>query len=66
VSGSEVSRPEASASTRYWWPRSFLAGAGFGELGDGLVEPAGAAEVGGQDDAVTGTGVRPVSAGDDG
>jgi hypothetical protein len=33
-----------------------LVGVGFGEVGDGLVEFAGAAEVGGEGDAVAGAG----------
>jgi hypothetical protein len=36
-----------------------LVGVGFGEVGDRLVELCGAAEVGGQGDAVAGAGVRP-------
>ena len=36
-----------------------LVGVGLGEVGDSLVEFVGAAEVGGQRDAVTGTGVGP-------
>ena len=36
-----------------------LAGVGGGESGDGLVEDAGAAEVGGDGDPVGGAGVRP-------
>src|SRR5271165_1701341 len=36
-----------------------LVGVGFGEVGDGLVELARAAEVGGQGDPVPGAGVRP-------
>jgi hypothetical protein len=35
-----------------------LVGVGFGEGGDRLVEPSGAAEIGGQGDAVAGPGVR--------
>ena len=34
-----------------------LVGVGFGEVGDRLIEVAGAAEVGGQGDAVAGAGV---------
>jgi len=36
-----------------------LVGVGFGEVGDRLVECAGAAEVGGQRHPVAGAGVRP-------
>ncbi len=36
-----------------------LVGVGFGKVGDRLVALGGAAEVGGEGDAVTGTGVRP-------
>jgi hypothetical protein len=51
--------PFFTAAWNAAWSRSVLAGVGFGEVGDRLVELAGAAEVGGQGDAVAGAGVLP-------
>ena len=56
-SGSAVRRPVATASRSSWWSRSFWSAYAAGELGDGLVEDVGAAEVGGDGDRVAGPGV---------